>query len=131
MCQEIPMSPLEEALKLAGSVSEEEGDMLADKIMQSECASNQDQVHDVANALWNIGQHRYSGVGFSKPISDTISSWLEEYFDENAPCVDRMIDVVYELTSEQSDEMVRRLIQKTKAENIKGCLLEAFAYKGT
>ncbi|WP_153006730.1 hypothetical protein [Aeromonas schubertii] len=101
------MSPLEEALKLERSITEEEGNNLAERILNSECSSKKELVYDVATALWNIGQHRYSGEGFSKNVSDMISHWLEKYFDENVPHVNRMIDVIYELTSEYSDEVVK------------------------
>ena len=125
------MNPLEEALNLDASITEEVGNILATKIMELDCALINEQVYDVATGLWNIGQYRYSGVGFSSEVSDVIAFWIERNFDENATYVERLIDVIYELTSSGSDNIVRNLIQKTANENIKGCLVEAYAYKGT
>jgi len=125
------MDLLEQALNLDTSITEDEGNLLAEKIMQLDCAFKKEQVYDVATALWNIGQHRYSGVGFSSEVSDIIALWVERNFDENTSYTDRMIDVIYELTSSNSDIVVRNLIKRTKNENIKEGLIEAFAYKGT
>ena len=125
------MNPIEIALKLDFDLTEDEANELASKIMQSKDIDRPAIVRDVATALWNIAQWRYSGVGFSKEVSNVISKWVENNFSENEAYVDRLIDVIYELNSNESDDMVRRLYQLTENDNLKGNLLEALAYKGT
>ena len=128
---EAEMEPVKIALNLDEGITEEEGNILAANIMCSDLVKGKGSVMKVAISLWNIGQHRISGVGFSSEVSDTISDWVEKYFDENEKYSDKLIDVIYELTSIRSDEMTRMLLNQVKNENLKGCLLEAYSYKGT
>jgi len=123
------MRSLEIALNLDSSITEEESNQLAKTIIESKSSIDVNLINDIALALCNIGSYRYSGNGYSIEVSDLISLWIENNFKQNEIYTDIMIELIYELTSKESDDMVRRLMSKNV--NIQGVLLEAFSYKGT
>ena len=125
------MESLTTALNLNTDTTEEEVNRLALAIMESEYAKKKESVLEIATALLNIGQYRISGNGFSDNVSDIIASWIEKYFKENEIYTDKLVDVIYELTSKKSDELPMKLMDKVKDENLKRCLLDAFCYKRT
>ena len=129
MCQWVIMRSLEIALNLDSSITEEESNQLAKTIIESKSSIDVNLINDIALALCNIGSYRYSGNGYSIEVSDLISLWIENNFKQNEIYTDIMIELIYELTSKESDDMVRRLMSKNV--NIQGVLLEAFSYKGT
>lgn len=125
------MEALDIALSLSSDISEEEGNRLAIEIIRAEGERRESVVPDVAVALLNLSQYRCSGCGFSREASDAIAIWILEHFDESRDYTDKLIDLIHELTSEKSDDLVRELCRTVESENLKDCLLEAFSYKGT
>jgi len=125
------MESLKTALSLNADVTEEEGNNLASAIMNSEQARQKESVLDVAVALYNIGQNRISGCGFSPEVSDAIALWIEKNFAENEIYTDKLVCLIHELTSEKSKQLPLRLIEKVNNEQLKASLLDAFCYMGT
>ena len=125
------MNPLEIALNLNRDISESRANELALEIMDLPQINSKNVVIDVVTALCNIGQWRKSGVGYSEEISNVISQWIEANFIENQVYSDNLVDLISELTSSESSEMVLRLVRKVENENLKESLFDAYAYKGT
>ena len=125
------MESLKTALSLNADVTEEEGNNLASAIMNSEQARQKESVLDVAVALYNIGQNRIFGCGFSPEVSDAIALWIEKNFAENEIYTDKLVCLIHELTSEKSKQLPLRLIEKVNNEQLKASLLDAFCYMGT
>jgi len=125
------MNPLDQGLNLNSDISEEDGNNLARAIIKSNHSISEDSVSNIAFALYNIAQYRTSGNGFSEVVSDEISDWVESVFDEKKQSAEKLADIVFELTSKKSDELVKRLYQNTTNEYLKATLLEALSYKGT
>ena len=122
---------LKTALNLDADVTEEEGNKLASAIMNSEQARQKEFVLEVATALYNVGQYRITGCGFSPEVSDAIALWIEKYFAEDRVYTDKLISLIYELTSEKSKQLPLRLIEKVNNEGLKASLLDTFCYMGT
>jgi len=125
------MNPLDQGLNLNSDISEDDGNNLARAIIKSNRSISEDSVTNIAFALYNIAQYRTSGNGFSEVVSDEISDWVESVFDEKKQSAEKLADIVFELTSKKSDELVKRLYQNTTNEYLKATLLEALSYKGT
>ena len=125
------MEALKTALNLSVDVTEEEGNKLASAIMNSEQACQKEFVLDVATALYNVGQYRISGYGYSHAVSDVIAVWIEKYFEENKIYTDKLVNLIYELTSEKSKKLPLRLIEKVNDEQLEASLDEAFCYMRT
>ena len=71
---------LKTALNLDADVTEEEGNKLASAIINSEQARQKEFVLDVATALYNVGQYRITGCGYSPKVSDANSLMDREVF---------------------------------------------------
>ena len=125
------MELLEIALNLNSDVTEAESNKLALAIINSEHAERKESVLEIATALWNIGQYRISGSGFSHEVSDVITLWIEKFFAENESYTDKLVDLIYELTSEKSKQLPLRLEKKVNNERLKASLVQAFCYMGT
>lgn len=125
------MNCLEIALSLNSNISKYRADELALEIMQLPEINLKNLIHDVATALCHIGQWRESGIGYSQEVSNVISKWIEANFVEQQIFVDELIDLLYELTSKESDEMILRLVHKVENKNLKESLFDALAYKGS
>lgn len=125
------VDPLEQGLNLKVDISEEDGNALALEIIRSEHSNRKESVSNIAFALYNIGQYRLTGAGFSEEASDEISDWIEKYFDESDASSDKLADILYELTSKRSDELVQKLYSKTKNEYLRATLFNALSYKGS
>ncbi|OZG73803.1 hypothetical protein BTA51_08315 [Hahella sp. CCB-MM4] len=125
------MNSLEIGLNLDSEISETDSNTLACEIIQSNQSETEETITNIAFALYNIAQYRTSGVGYSEMASDLISDWIERVFDEDKKSSEKLADIVFELTSKKSDELVKRLYQKTNDKYLKATLLEALSYKGT
>jgi hypothetical protein len=124
------MNPLDRGLNLNCDISEDDGNILASAIIKYNHAKSEDCVTNIAFALYNISQYRTSGVGFSEEVSDEISGWIESVFNEEHKSAEKLADIVFELTSKKSNELVKRLYQTTTNEYLKATLLEVQSYKG-
>jgi len=122
---------LKTALNLNADITEEEGNKLALAVMNSEQVRQKESVLEVATALYNVGQYRITGCGFSPEVSDIIALWVEKYFTENKIYTDKLVDLICELTSEKSKQLPLRLIEKVNDKQLKASLLQAFCYMGT
>ncbi|WP_413665361.1 hypothetical protein ACG1BZ_09280 [Microbulbifer sp. CNSA002] len=100
------MDPLEQGLNLKDDISEEDGNILALEIIRSEHSNHSGSVSNIVFALYNIGQYRLTGAGYSEEASDEITDWIEKHFDRNDASSDKLAELLFELTSKKSDELV-------------------------